>query len=247
MKFVIYSYNGAGASMRYLSNYLDSAPILSRYTIPNLSDTILINYGASYLSTPWNASWFNDPIKITNAVYKLRSFALFSNNGIPTLRWTRERQEAQAWLQQGKTIFARQTELGSEGEGISIHQPSQSTNLPSADFYSESLEHDHEYRVHVVRGKVISCGRKYKKESNASPWIRNMKNGWAFYLNVDAPAVVKKIGKNAVVALGLDFGAADIGYKINNNEARVFEVNSAPTMSQNTAFQYATAFKMESI
>ena len=248
MKFAIYSYNGAGASMKYLSHYLDDAPILSRHSALDLSNTILINYGASYLTIPWNSSWFNEPRKINNAVYKLRSFALFADHGIPFPRLTQDCRVAQDWLQQGKTIFARQTASGAEGEGIIIcHPDNRNTSLPSAEFYSEALGHNHEYRVHVVCGQVISCGQKYQRQADASPWIRNMKNGWIFLLDVQAPAVVKEMGRQAVVALGLDFGAADIGYKIADNKAWVFEVNSAPTMSQKTAAHYATAFKKESV
>jgi glutathione synthase/RimK-type ligase-like ATP-grasp enzyme len=242
-KAVIYSYNGAGASMRHLSRFLDDAPILTRqnFTETELRDKVLINYGANYL-TVWSSGWLNHPDKIRNAVDKLRTFDLCVRNNVPIPVFTHSKTVVKEWLQQGKQVYARATSTGSKGHGISIlNTPHQS--IPDAAFYSQALNHTYEYRVHVVNAQIISIGRKYAKESNANKWIRNMDNGWAFYLHVDAPIPVQQAGLQGVIATGLDFGAADVAYDRVENKAYVLEVNSAPTMSESTALRYAEAFR----
>jgi glutathione synthase/RimK-type ligase-like ATP-grasp enzyme len=241
-KAVIYSYNGAGASMRFLSQYLGDAPIINRHTLASIGDRVLINYGASYLDQRgWHRNWLNHPAKIANAINKLVAFNLFNQCGVAHPRWTRDRDEATRWLREGNPILARETATGSEGKGITPLINRQDS-VPYVEFYSQFLGHDDEYRVHVVKSKVVSIGLKYKKMMNANSWIRNMDNGWAFHLGVDAPDSVCKIGQQAVDALGMDFGAADIGYIRRVDKPYVFEVNSAPTMSQGTARAYANAF-----
>ena len=240
-KFVIYSYNGAGASIRYLSSYLDNAVIATRHTIPDLHNKILINYGASYLTLSWKSSWFNSPTDIAKAINKIKAFRFFEQHDVACPPWTLNSSIVKNWLEQGKTVYVRETASGSEGHGIRLLNHPMNT-IPYGEFYAQAINHDDEYRVHVVRGKVISVGKKYKKEPNANPYIRNMDNGWAFHLHVSAPESVKKLGKRAVNALNMDFGAADIGHIRATDAAFVFEVNSAPTMSSPTASAYAEAF-----
>ena len=242
-KAVIYSYNGAGASMRHLSRFLDDAPILTRH---NLSETelrnkVLINYGASYL-TVWSPGWLNPPDKIKNAVDKLLTFELCNRNNVPITVFTHSTETVKNWLQDGKQVYVRATSTGSEGHGISILNNRQQP-IPSAAFYSQALNHNDEYRVHVVNSQIVSIGCKYKKEPKANKWIRNMDNGWAFRLNIEAPVAVRQAGLQAVIAIGLDFGAADVAYCQEENKAYVLEVNSAPTMSETTALAYGNAFR----
>lgn len=244
-EFVIYSYNGAGQSMRWLSAHLGNAPIVTRRH-PNwqehLNTKILVNYGASYLQGPWDISWFNDPQAIKRAVDKLRTFEYLRAADVRYPDYTTTPDVVRAWLLDGSTVYARATATGSEGRGINILSE-RHANIPPAAFYSRAINHDEEYRVHVVRGRVITTGRKYAKEYNANRFIRNMKNGWAFRLHITAPPSVDDAGLRAVNALRLDFGAADVAYRHADNAAIVLEVNTAPTMAESTARCYAQAFQ----
>ena len=54
---------------------------------------------------------------------------------------------------------------------------------------------------------------------------------------------VKEQALKAIQALGLDFGAVDVGYNTRENKAYVYEVNSAPGLQGTTLTAYTNAFK----
>ncbi|KKL94338.1 hypothetical protein LCGC14_1865710, partial [marine sediment metagenome] len=47
--------------------------------------------------------------------------------------------------------------------------------------------------------------------------------------------VVRYAAKQAIAALGLDFGAVDVMYKIKDKRPYVLEVNSTPSLADDTA------------
>lgn len=114
------------------------------------------------------------------------------------------------------------------------------------DYYVQYVPTLREFRVHVAFGKVIRVQGKYlDKPELAKSWIRNYESGYRFR----APR--KKLGsarletaKNAVNALGLDFGAVDLLLGDDNLEY-VLEVNTAPACSPLTAEAYVNAFVSE--
>jgi D-alanine-D-alanine ligase-like ATP-grasp enzyme len=104
-----------------------------------------------------------------------------------------------------------------------------------------------EYRVHVGHGRVLLVS---KKEAPAGQehlyeedvWNRAM-NGFYFRTirqNQWRVSVVR-LGIQAVMTLGLDFGAADILYGAEGGPV-VCEVNTAPTMHSYSASKYAAYF-----
>lgn len=88
-----------------------------------------------------------------------------------------------------------------------------------------------EYRIHVFRGAVIGGAEKLMGNDATSLHIRNVATGWTFrYNNIDRiPRETERVAVEAVVALGLDFGAVDIIKSVNNN-LYVLEVNTAPSL-----------------
>lgn len=111
-----------------------------------------------------------------------------------------------------------------------------------------------EYRIHSFAEKSIRAGIKqlrdgftlsptveaWKPDSNlAHPWIRSFDGGWR--INYDAfksSRALKNLAHSAVKALGLTFGAVDIGELANGDGFRVLEVNSAPGCDPNTTASY---------
>lgn len=119
-------------------------------------------------------------------------------------------------------------------------------NLSVGDYYVEPVPVEREFRVHVLDGKSIKIGLKIPSRANHHSWIRSWKRGWKIeYGTPCQDALTKGVrnqAKKAVEALGLDFGAVDVGVRT-DNKAIVFEVNTAPGLDNfPTALAYARHF-----
>ena len=76
--------------------------------------------------------------------------------------------------------------------------------------------------------------------TDSTTWVRSRQSGWnVSYDGVSTSEEMRSLAKSAVAALGLDFGAVDLGV---TEEGRVvvLEVNTAPSLDNpNTAACYA--------
>lgn len=134
-----------------------------------------------------------------------------------------------------------------------VHQSASDLRRPGTftpEFYVKKLDVIEEFRVHVFKGKSIRTGKKMA-HPDAHPWIRSGESGWWIdygkawrgAVSVVNMASLRDAAKAAVAALGLDFGAVDVGRTIDGHIV-VFEVNTAPSLSTpNTAAAYAKAIK----
>ena len=112
-----------------------------------------------------------------------------------------------------------------------------------SDYYIPYIPTNREYRIHVVRDKVISVQGKYLDfPEKAVPHIRNYEHGYRFR----TPSLRLKPDRleaaiKAVSSLGLDFGAVDLiidDYGVYN----ILEVNTAPSCSRKTGLAYVMEF-----
>ena len=78
--------------------------------------------------------------------------------------------------------------------------------------------------------------------------VKNHDNGWIFTYPADKDdpilTIARRAGKQAVAALGLQFGAADVMVSVDDDKAYVLEVNSAPCLTDeqaNTVEKYVDA------
>jgi hypothetical protein len=121
------------------------------------------------------------------------------------------------------------------------------TRLKNAPLYTKYFKKAEEYRVHVFGDRVLDIQQKRKRQEvpneQVDYQIRNAAAGWVFCRNeVECPAAVTDAAVRAVSALGLDFGAVDIGYNRHSGLAAVFEVNTAPGLEGTTLDRYYYAF-----
>jgi len=120
--FKIYPYKMGSASVKKLKEALDADVIKLEGSKYKYKDTdIVINWGNSReherLS---NAVIFNSPDAVALAANKLRAFEALTNNDIPTVPFTTDRDVVREWLGQGKKVFSRATLTGHSGEGIEV-------------------------------------------------------------------------------------------------------------------------------
>lgn len=112
--------------------------------------------------------------------------------------------------------------------------------------YTKYIKKSREFRVHIFRGRVIDVQEKRKRQEvpndEVNYLIRNSHNGWVFCRDgVDCPDSILDLSIRAVSTLGLDFGAADIGWNDHYGRGYIFEVNTAPGLEGTTLDKYYEA------
>lgn len=118
---------------------------------------------------------------------------------------------------------------------------------PVPDFWVKKENITREFRVHSFLGKSLRAGAKVKREDVAQPhaWIRSWDGGWRIDYgqgNDLIRNVHRDLAHRAITALGLDFGAVDIGEKADGS-LLVFEVNRAPGIEAGTLEAYTKAIQ----
>lgn len=102
-----------------------------------------------------------------------------------------------------------------------------------------------EYRVHSFLGRSIRSGVKIPRAGIERPheWIRSWDAGWMIsYDGQTCRQRHRDLAHQAVSALGLQFGAVDIGER-GDGSLVVFEVNRAPGLMGGTVMAYAEAIR----
>ena len=112
------------------------------------------------------------------------------------------------------------------------------------DFYVKKLDLVREFRIHSFCGRSIRAGVKGGREGfvgQRNPWIRSYDAGWSIhYDGVAATQPMRELAHRAVNALGLNFGAVDIG-ETQDRQLVVLEVNRAPGLEGGTVTRYSNA------
>jgi glutathione synthase/RimK-type ligase-like ATP-grasp enzyme len=188
----------------------------------------------------------NDPGYVEEAQCKLHSFRRMFDHGVPVPEFTRNPDVAADWLASGKfrRVLARTTLRGSQGHGILMLDQTTQT-MPRAPLYVEYVPKKHEYRVHVGRGEVLDIQQKRKRREvdndEVNYQVRNGRYGWVFCRHDVTPPPGEALGAAvaAVNALGLDFGAVDLGVTEKDGRVAVYEVNTAPGLEGTTLETYA--------
>lgn len=191
----------------------------------------------------------NRPEAIALASCKLQTFNKFKEAGVPhPPYWVRGK--TQGMDRKKDIIIARMTTRGSGGEGIVVVR--EGDQLPDAPLYTSYIRKVAEYRIHVMRDKVLMVQQKRRdseaEQTTDQKLIRNHDNGWVFAaINVEFKSDVQKQNCEqaaiaAVRSLGLDFGAVDLVVAKRDGNPFVLEVNTAPGIQSPTLLeQYVKA------
>lgn len=208
---------------------------------------ILINWGSTNVPAEYGIVNSNPPNFVAMAVSKLRSYARFKQYQIPSLDVVLTKEEARTkWPK--KKIVARDFDRGSGGRGITVYKPDE--QLRNHVFYTPYFKKEREFRIHttLIYGSIFAQEKLRKKDVEVDPYIRSHDRGWVFgwkHLEENPiPQEVKDTAHNALMALGLNFGAVDIGWNVKDGLC-VFEVNTAPGIEESSLKAYADYFKRE--
>lgn len=249
MTIAIYPYMNGSKSAKALAEGL-GCKVLKREGIRRKRD-VIINWGSSKSDRNLEAGvLLNSFASVAKAANKLNTFQLFEDNGVPTVEWTTDSDQAYAWLEEGFDVVVRNKLNGHSGDGIAIRKAEdyREPNLlfpHGAPLFTKYTKKKDEYRIHIFQGEVIFQQRKARKkdvpDEEVNWQVRNLAGGFIFANDgIDAPECVKEAAKKAVQALGLDFGAADVGFK--DDAAVVYEVNTACGLQGKNLESYVKKF-----
>lgn len=206
-------------------------------------DVLLVNWGRSDL-TPrgYPAHILNPSDKVIRATNKLSCLNRLAESGVARVEHTTSVDVVRRWLMEpGTVVYGRQLLNASQGKGIVIiSTPDQIVYCP---LYTKGVLKAHEYRVHVFGNKIIDVTKKKRRNDiERNDYIKNLSNGWVYCRDgIEIPDNVTRTARDAVLALGLDFGAVDI--LLRKNVPYVLEINTAPGLTGTTLNRYIHHFK----
>ena len=246
MNFRIHAYKLGSKSSKKLSSELGGLrlqkPQTSRYR--QRARHTLINWGSSVAHPRVSHYDYNQPSAVRLASCKLQTLNALDNAEVPTLEWTPVRAEAKEWIDEGFKVYARTILSGHSGNGIVVVEPGEDSHPPHAPLYTKGLTEWTECRIHTDKdGLVIDWQMKKRRNgAESSTDVRNHGNDYVFCRNVDPPSEdAFEVAKNAIIALGLDFGAVDMA--ITPEGPLVIEVNTAPGLEGTTLTNYISYFE----
>jgi glutathione synthase/RimK-type ligase-like ATP-grasp enzyme len=248
---VLYPYKMGSESAHAIAKALDTYCVYPDRKYVQRPNHIIINWGNGVFPRWWRRDYernvLNVPSFVGTATNKLRTLQALAAAGVRVPRFTQSRAEALDWQRQGNVIVCRTTLTGHEGRGIVLVREKEE-EVPNAPLYTQHIRHRHEYRVHVLGNTVIDVAQKLKRkdfdDDKRNSLLRNFRFGWVFaHQGVNAPEDVLNQAKMAVQALQLSFGAVDVGYREKENQAYVFEINTAPGIEGTTVERYAEALR----
>ncbi len=249
-RFWFYPYKAGSKSCSAFTRLVNGKQLKlvgSKYR-PRAGD-VVVNWGSIRCPEFSPATVLNRAGSVGVAVSKLATFNKLRLAGVNVPDWTRDRNEAQGWLATGK-IMARDADTGRAGVGITVYK--KGTSIDQAHmFYTRYFKKTREFRLHVFKDAVIFSQEKRKKvegfdPQRFDPYIRSHDRGWVFchthFGGEPIPSPVSEGCVQAVAALGLQFGAVDVGYNEESGYC-VFEVNTAPGLEGETLNAYAKALR----
>ena len=188
--------------------------------------------------------WGRGNPSIDIAQDKLRTFEKLKEANVQIPDFTTDINTAKQWLSEEKKVLCRKLLRSSGGKGIVM--ATKPEELTPAPLYVKYQPKQKEFRVHVFKGEVLDVQEKRRKVAgnvdSFNKWLRNYDNGWVFCREgIVEPTGLRDIGRSAVAALGLEFGAVDIIYNEKSKKLFVLEINTAPGIEGATVTKYKDA------
>ncbi|HET8689269.1 MAG TPA: hypothetical protein VFM18_21875 [Methanosarcina sp.] len=242
MKYFIYAYKNGSESAKKLRDALGAK--LLKHEGSNFKPgwgKLVINWGFGG-KLPFGT--LNTTQAVNVAGDKLKTLHALEGKEY-CIPFTTDKEEAKKYLE-NSSVVCRTILRGNSGNGIIIAD--EEVDIVDAPLYTCYIPKKEEYRVHVFGGKAIHVQRKAKRydvpREEANYKIRNHANGFIFqkddFVYNDK---VKEVAIDAVVTLGLTFGAVDVIWNERKDKYYVLEVNTAPGIEGATLERYVEAIK----
>lgn len=245
MTFKVYPYKQGSAGAKALAVALGGKVLKhvgSKYR-PKAGD-VVVNWGAGAPPVLAPATTLNRDVRVAQC--KLATFKTLKAAGV---RIPQFKDNKQSFLEEGwdeghaYPVVCRTKLRGHSGDGIVI--ANDADELVEAPLYTKYIKKKDEYRVHVFCDEVFFIQRKARKLDNEQPnWmVRNLAGGFVFVEcpQHEVPDDVSHQARDAIAALGLDFGGVDVIWNEKEGKAYVLEINTACGLEERTAEKYKKA------
>jgi glutathione synthase/RimK-type ligase-like ATP-grasp enzyme len=210
---------------------------------------VIINWGRYTPFVP-AGHILNLPGAVMAARNKLTAYTVMRESGVCVPEFTTDPAVARSWLWSDHPVLSRYTLTGQAGAGIVYYGGKADYDRflhdSRAPLYVKYVPKKSEYRVHVIDEHAVDVQQKRTRSGTTGNChkIRNAANGWVFCReNVEVYEDVISQAVSAVRALGLDFGAVDVGWTEKHRVATVYEVNTAPGLEGTTLERYTEGLK----
>lgn len=162
---------------------------------------------------------------------KLRQAVRLGIAGIPTIQVSLAKE--------GPDWYPRRND---HQQGFDFTNRRLQRGLLEADFYVKKEDLIDEFRLHVFRTsrdnmRVMRVARKVPSRPDHHPWVRSHRLGWKLSYTGGATEDAKRIARDSLRALHLDFGAVDLAMRADATPI-VLEVNTCPGLEGGTLEMY---------
>lgn len=216
--------------------------------------SMIINLGVTD-DLPYEGEFINDQDMVRAASNKRKARQIFAEQGIPAPVLY---LEPSAVTKDDLPVIGR-TSYHHKGRGFWYCKTLPDVRRAARDgatHFLEFIPNTREYRVHTfIKRKYLETeGRETEHyvsikisekvwqgegQPNRLEPQKNHNFGWTFLgpqnRREEELDLVRHAAKQAIAALGIDFGAVDVMYRIRTKEAYVLEVNSSPSLSDDNA------------
>lgn len=194
-----------------------------------VNKNIVVNWTGSPIS---QLDHFADvPLNFESRSDKLSQAVRLATSGIPTVTVSL-RNEGPGW-------YPRRS---SHQQGFDFTNRKLARGQLPADFYVKKENLIDEFRLHVFRTsrdnmRVMRVARKVPSRPDHHPWVRSHRLGWKLSYVGGATEDAKRIARDSLRALHLDFGAVDLAMRADATPI-VLEVNTCPGLEGGTLEMY---------
>ncbi len=216
-------------SAEYLSQLLGCEYRLAGLTRDYTDFDVVINYGSSAWAKFNHV--INKPEQVKICVNKISTLKRVKHG----VKWTKDREEASLWLAEHEVVVARELECGSRSVGTTIIQSLEDFNSYKAKFWTQFFHHDHEVRINVFNGEILSVFDKVE-EDGCFVFVPLEINGTV----PQVQEMIDSISKN----IGISFYGMDVLVN-SDGECCLLEVNSGATIHEGTEGVLVKKFKKE--
>jgi glutathione synthase/RimK-type ligase-like ATP-grasp enzyme len=232
--------------IRIASRHPSHKAILEHDQMPKFDVRVRVRFGSTKNHRHCDID-FNPISAIENTANKMKMKAIFSQAGVRSPKYFTNDEAGNNAIMEGhlgeKMFF--KTPFHSRGRGMVVYNTKEEAVTQQKEGYFEEAQiSKREFRVHVMDGEVFHIDEKRPRDKSMKmkdrPEIKNMNSGFKFREpRKEYPPEVLSESIKAVEALGLDFGAADVG--LNNEGVWIYEVNTAPSLRTRTRKAYQRA------
>lgn len=206
-------------SAKYLAELLNADYKKVGNEIDYTKYSAIINYGSSKVSLP-DVKVINTPKAVRLCINKISTFKRVKH----TVQWTKDKEVALSWLQKDGAVVAREKECGNKSSGVVVCEDMSTFSTAKAKFWTRYFWHDHEVRINVFKGKVLSV---YEKVIEDGFFVfKQLK------IEGEHPQVMEMID-SITNNIGIDLYGMDVLVN-STGKCRLLEVNSGAVLSEGT-------------